>query len=395
MEAPPGVDLAEDRRSVILAGSMTTWALAITAVILRIMSRRMRNIKLWLDDWLIIASLIPACAHILAMSVYAVSRGLGKHIWVAPPDAVYAWAIGLFIAEVGYTLTLMSVKWSILAFYWRSFSVRESAQIPILILAVIVLIWSIAVLIVTALQCQPTRAWWDRFHPVHPMHPSEYKCTVDSTKFFYGNAIPTIITDVMMLALPIPYVLRLQLPRGQKVALIGIFLVGIFVTIVSIVRLNYLLHTDLSSPDITWNFVDVGLWSILEGNIATICACLPFLRPILSKIPCGMFNLASIASNKQQQSSSNPKPGHPDQSDHLRSWEGDGKYGKLGTHVRSYSRTAGRDEHPFVYLADNGSERDMPTSSQDSRQIELTHIPAGGRTSPIDGILVTREIHVV
>jgi hypothetical protein len=50
---------------------------------------------------------------------------------------------------------------------------------------------------------------------------------VDSVKFFYGNAIPTIVTDVLMLALPLPYIAQLQLPRGQKWGLAGIFLVGI------------------------------------------------------------------------------------------------------------------------------------------------------------------------
>lgn len=43
------------------------------------------------------------------------------------------------------------------------------------------------------------------------------------------------------------------------------------VTIVSIVRLNYLLQGNLTSPDITWNFVDIALWSVLEGNVAIFC----------------------------------------------------------------------------------------------------------------------------
>lgn len=43
------------------------------------------------------------------------------------------------------------------------------------------------------------------------------------------------------------------------------------VTIVSIVRLHYLLQGNLTSPDITWNFVDIALWSVLEGNVAIFC----------------------------------------------------------------------------------------------------------------------------
>jgi hypothetical protein len=74
-----------------------------------------------------------------------VSRGLGRHIWVTPPDSVRAWALSLFIAELGYFFTIVFVKWSILAFYWRSFHVRRSIRIPIWTLATVVGLWGTAV----------------------------------------------------------------------------------------------------------------------------------------------------------------------------------------------------------------------------------------------------------
>lgn len=186
-------------------------------------------------------------------SFLAVSRGLGRHVWAGPPDAQYAWAVGLFIAELGYFVTIACVKWSILAFYYRSFKIRSSVKLPIFTLAVIVLMWAVGVvsiqhrclekkktnhlltcspffllqILVTILQCQPTSAWWERFNPTHPLQPDDYKCTVDSVKFFYGNAIPTIVTDILILLLPLPYITTLQLPRGQKWALAGIFCVGL------------------------------------------------------------------------------------------------------------------------------------------------------------------------
>jgi hypothetical protein len=70
---------------------------------------------------------------------------LGQHVWVTPPDSRRAWALSLFVAELGYFITFTLVKWSILAFYWRSFRVRRSIRIPIWTLATIVLLWGIAV----------------------------------------------------------------------------------------------------------------------------------------------------------------------------------------------------------------------------------------------------------
>ncbi|OAQ65351.2 hypothetical protein VFPPC_06466 [Pochonia chlamydosporia 170] len=335
MERPPppaGVDLSEDRRATIVATSVVTWFLAIIAIILRLLSRRMKGIELWLDDWLIIAALFPSCAHVFGMAGYAVSRGLGQHIWVTPPDSTRAWALGLFIAELGYFFTLICVKWSILAFYWRSFHIRRSIRIPIWTLATVVLLWGIAVILVTIFQCQPTHAFWSRFDPVNPRSPSDYHCGVEDTKFFYGNAIPTIITDILMLLLPAPYIYTLQLRKGQKFALAGIFLVGLFVTLVSVIRLNYLLKGNLQDPDITWNFVDIGLWSVIEGNIAMVCACLPFLRPILNKLTFGIFNISSVGS-KPHHSSNFIKVSHNNASSHR--WDDIGRSGRTSATVKA------------------------------------------------------------
>lgn len=85
------------------------------------------------------------------------------------------------------------------------------------------------------------------------------------------------------------------------------------VTIISIVRLHFVLHINLTDPDIPWNLVQPAVWSIVEGNIAIVCgrlsiyplpsfstlcivadssllACLPFLQPGLSKLTFGVFN---------------------------------------------------------------------------------------------------------
>ena len=41
-----------------MATSIVTWVLAVAAVVLRIVCRRMRKMRLWIDDWLIIAALV-------------------------------------------------------------------------------------------------------------------------------------------------------------------------------------------------------------------------------------------------------------------------------------------------------------------------------------------------
>lgn len=194
------------------------------------------------------------------------------------------------------------------------------------------------------------------------------------------------------------------------------------VTIVSIVRLHYLLQGNLTSPDITWNFVNIALWSVVEGNTAIFCgmhastrelphlskkfanflplllACLPFLRPILSKFTFGIFSLSSLPSKKQPSSGTRGtlRMSHY-QKDGPRPWQGDSRFVTTTSHSRAYSITHTRetDEHPFAQLTDDGSEHSIPIKErQDDSQIELGNVsPVRGPVEP-NGIVVTREFHL-
>ncbi|CAH0003447.1 unnamed protein product [Clonostachys byssicola] len=376
---PDGVDLTADKRPMVIGASVATWLLAVFAVLLRIISRRIKGLNLWYDDWLVVAALIPAVVHVSGVAGYAVSRGVGQHVWVASPEGTYAWAIGLFIGEICYTLTLLLVKLAILAFYWRSFSIKRSVKMIIWVLVATTSGWAFSLLVATFCQCLPTRAFWERFNPYNPLPPSEYHCGVDSLPFFIGNAIPNIVTDIVMIILPIPYIWSLQLPVQQKLALGGVFVVGIFVTVVSLVRLIQVINLDLTNVDITWNFASVGTWTIVEGNVAILCACLPFLKPIINKITYGRFGSTADKSVNTKGSS---KPGQPRQASGA--WGMDKNYGSSTTYVRS-NKT---DERPFTRL--DGDESDQGTSGRSNTDMELQDIRhADG--SP-DGIVVVRDV---
>ena len=70
----------------------------------------------------------------------------------------------------------------------------------------------------TIFQCKPVSGFWNRTKPG--------TCNVDSQKFFIGNAIPNILTDVALMALPLPYIWHLNRSKSQKIALAGVFLLG-------------------------------------------------------------------------------------------------------------------------------------------------------------------------
>jgi predicted lysophospholipase L1 biosynthesis ABC-type transport system permease subunit len=55
--APPGIDLYGNAQGAITGFVASTWALAVIAVILRFVSRRIARAGYWMDDWLMLPAL--------------------------------------------------------------------------------------------------------------------------------------------------------------------------------------------------------------------------------------------------------------------------------------------------------------------------------------------------
>jgi hypothetical protein len=129
-----------------------------------------------------------------------------------------------------------------------------------------------------------------------------------------------------------------------------------------------------------------------------LLACLPFLRPILSKFTFGIFSLSSLPSKKQPSSGTRGTLRMSYyQKDGVRPWQGDGRFVTTTSHSRAYSitRTRETDEHPFAHLTDDGSERSIPVKErQDDSQIELGNVSPTRAPIEPSGIVVTREFHL-
>ncbi|KAI1146945.1 hypothetical protein F4825DRAFT_472058 [Nemania diffusa] len=196
------INLSETHHPNLYASSTIPYVIALACVILRFWCRWVNGAGFWLDDWLVLIALVW------------IPRGLGKHVQTFGPHNA---SINLPITETN-----------------------------------IVGAWGIAVLLLTLLQCVPTRDFGDK--------TIEAACNVDSQKFLFGISIPTSSS------------------MNQKQVLVSILLLGGFVCIASILRLVALV-TESTGPDISWNIINQSIWAVVEADFAIISACLPTLRP--------------------------------------------------------------------------------------------------------------------
>jgi len=143
----------------------------------------------------------------------------GKHESFARPDAALKWYTCLYVFEIFYAPAIAVVKISILLFYGRIFpSYNKWFRRLLYFTGATVCVWWIICQFFVIFECQPIHYFWDR-------SPSGGRC-LDIQAFFLGQAIPNIFTDVILLAMPIPIIWRLHLPKEQKMGLSGIFLLG-------------------------------------------------------------------------------------------------------------------------------------------------------------------------
>jgi hypothetical protein len=124
--------------------------------------------------------------------------------------------------------------------------------------------------------------------------PSEY--CISTEKFYTANAALNVVSDILILLLPIPIVWGLNTDTRKKIIVTGLFSMGFISCLVSILRMRSIIVLYQSGyDDLTWGLVEVVLWSQAELTAAMICTCTPCLRPLFEKV---IPALRSVTSRK-------------------------------------------------------------------------------------------------
>ena len=106
-------------------------------------------------------------------------------------------------------------KVSILLLYRRLFT--PFLQIPTMVIGLIICAWCIAGVLVTSFQCDPIAGVWN--------FELDATC-IDPVAFTLAIALSGVLTDLIVLVLPLQMVWRLHLPIRQKLVLSVIFSLG-------------------------------------------------------------------------------------------------------------------------------------------------------------------------
>lgn len=204
-----------------------------------------------------------------------VQNGLGRDIWTLTPQQITNVLKYYFLGEIFYVVALGVSKISILFFYLRVFPSKGFRTLTFTVMGLSIA-YTIAFFFATTFQCLPISLAWTQWDGLH-----EGGCNDIHLQGWIAAAI-NIFLDATVMILPLKHLANLNMSMKKKLMVMSMFSVGIFVIVVSAIRLYSLIHF-ANTENITWNYVEAGMWSLIEIDVSIVCGCMPALRMLVAK----------------------------------------------------------------------------------------------------------------
>ncbi|KAK4229656.1 major facilitator superfamily domain-containing protein [Podospora fimiseda] len=280
-----------NRGPVVLAVASATMGLATLFVVGRMVSRIGIVRRVGCDDYIMIFAWVIALCLTLSINL-GTTQGLGRHDRDIDANRRAGLRMCEYIFSILYNPALMATKSSVLVFYLRlAGNTQKILRMASWAVLGVVNIAGVILTFMNIFQCTPISAAWDI--TVKPI-----RCIPLLTEFICSAPV-NVTTDLAILALPIPVLTGMRLPQRQKTILILTFTLGIFVTVVDVVRIYYLQQAIAFVPvgassdpkamfgqsyGFSWNASFSLMWSAVEVNVGITCACIPTLKPLIIRI---------------------------------------------------------------------------------------------------------------
>ncbi|KAL4873207.1 hypothetical protein BDV12DRAFT_209129 [Aspergillus spectabilis] len=203
------------------------------------------------------------------ITIEADKHGNGVHQNIVASSDLREYAKLANASQIVYAPLIFITKLSIFLLYLRVFASSRTGKTyrVIQLLIWFNLVFYLANFFLKIFQCTPRSKIWDKDTPGH--------CININIPILVTAAI-NVVTDLMMLSVPIFCVWRLQMSTRRKLGISAIFAAGIFGCFASIMRLEVSVqHRDTN--DKTYDWFPEFLWTTAEITCGILASCLPAL----------------------------------------------------------------------------------------------------------------------
>ncbi|KAL4865003.1 hypothetical protein BDV12DRAFT_156635 [Aspergillus spectabilis] len=266
-----------DRPDILNTVNLVTQCLCIPIVSIFVILRF--SIRAWYKQWAPIEDWTCLIAYLLFMGYCGIAivvgnYGGGYHYYEVSDEHLVLFRKFCYVATVLYCPMALLVKIALLSILIRIFAPYKSKIRFIYGFLGALAVYYIIAEIVKIRMCDPVPAYWT-------LDPNA-SC-LDQQAALIADSVISVVSDVLILVLPLPLTWSLQMSRNKKLRVIGLLSAGGLATAFSIYRLVLVLR-DGRSPDMTIVFTCVILSGNAEGGMGLICACLPSINILIRKV---------------------------------------------------------------------------------------------------------------
>ncbi|KAL8725972.1 MAG: hypothetical protein Q9166_007005 [cf. Caloplaca sp. 2 TL-2023] len=307
--------------------SWTLYPFGILIIAARIISRRIllgSFKKLQIDDWIMM--FVAVTFTVVIVSVKQVSENLSNYL---PPgaaekftpeehsNAIFGSKFVMILEEFMLANTWLCKACLLILYHQMTLGLKQNKLVKI-VGGYCVFGYVLIQILYLGVWCRPIQQYWQV--PVDNSQCASYY------HHLITSAVFNITSDLMMLYIPLPILIKARLPLKRKIVLCGVFSLGILVILSAILNRYY----NFTEPYGSLVYLD---WYVGEASTSVFVANVPHLWPLLSRI----FALGAFNSLRRTAGNSSGNGGS----------SGNGVYGKVSSTQRS-SRPRPYDQHGYI-----------------------------------------------
>lgn len=182
----------------------------------------------------------------------------------------------LYASSVVYIPAAYVTKVTLLLLIARVFAVRRGVVLGLRIFIVVLLLAYLPIQLMKMAVCLPIRTYWlgEESVPGGSCLPQR--------SLFLSDLTLAIITDFIVLLVPVPLTWSLRVSRYKKMKIVALLGAGGAATAVTVYRM-YTVVDFLNTADVTHDFAIIDLLTTVEISVGLICACFPSVNLLIER----------------------------------------------------------------------------------------------------------------
>ncbi|KAK0630618.1 hypothetical protein B0T17DRAFT_489304 [Bombardia bombarda] len=294
-DPPPLRAFVVDKPTLLVCWWITIFCAVI--ILLRVCGRFVRTERLFREDKMAALALLPlflrmGCVHFIL--VHGTNNAQLEGVRLSE-DALRRKSIAsglVLLSRILYAATLWILKSAVLEFFKRlNVSWERSYELTLLFIRCTLIATFVAVVISDLAECQPFSHYWQVLPDPGPQCRQGYAQLLTM-------AVCNVITDLLLVFLPIPIIIRSQMTTKRKVQLVLLFSLSLAIVAVTIYRVPHIIE-DNGSQQSRSLYASVELLFATAASNALVLGSFVRDRGVKKK----KFKYDSVAAGSMERSS--------------------------------------------------------------------------------------------